>query len=126
MQPNASQLYICPGALCDHRFCQEMLGCKFCLFTDHHSLKYLLTQTIQTPEQHKWITKLLGYEFKLHYESSRENKVADALSQKHHSIPLRLLLSSPPLPSNCIHVSLFLRHVMLVISSSYFMILVFR
>nr|GEZ41018.1 reverse transcriptase [Tanacetum cinerariifolium] len=60
---------------------QYLLGRKFQVFTGHHSLKDLLTQTVQTPEQHKWLTKLMGYDFELHYKLGKENKVADALSR---------------------------------------------
>nr|GEW51077.1 reverse transcriptase [Tanacetum cinerariifolium] len=58
-----------------------LLGQKFWVFTDHHSLKHLLTQMVQTPEQHKWLTKLMSYDFELHYKPGKENKVADALSR---------------------------------------------
>ncbi|KAL0404154.1 UNVERIFIED_CONTAM: Retrovirus-related Pol polyprotein from transposon [Sesamum radiatum] len=60
---------------------QYLTGKKFRIYTDHRSLKGLLSQTIQTPAQHKWLTKLLGYEFKIHYTSGRENSVVDALSR---------------------------------------------
>lgn len=50
--------------------------------TDLHSLKYLLEQKIGTPLQHKWITKLLGYEFIVKYKQGKENKVVDTLSMK--------------------------------------------
>nr|GEY74267.1 reverse transcriptase [Tanacetum cinerariifolium] len=60
---------------------QYLLGRKFRVYTDHHSLKHLLTQTVQTPEQHKWLTKLMGYDFKLHYNPGKDNRVADALSR---------------------------------------------
>lgn len=32
-----------------------LLGTKFYIFTDHQSLKHILTQQIQTPEQQKWV-----------------------------------------------------------------------
>lgn len=35
-----------------------LLGRHFIILTDHKSLKSLLTQTIQTPEQQQWLTKL--------------------------------------------------------------------
>ncbi|KAL0433095.1 UNVERIFIED_CONTAM: Transposon Tf2-11 polyprotein [Sesamum latifolium] len=58
---------------------QYLLGHTFRVFTDHKSLKELVTQTIRTPEQQKWLTKLLGYSFEIHYKPGRENVVADAL-----------------------------------------------
>ncbi|CAJ2665277.1 unnamed protein product [Trifolium pratense] len=42
---------------------QYLLGSTFKIFTDHKSLKSLMTQTIQTPEQQKWLTKLIGYTY---------------------------------------------------------------
>ena len=58
-----------------------MLGNTFHIYTDHKSLKNLLTQTIQTPKQQKWLTKLIGYNFEIHYKPGKENLVADALSR---------------------------------------------
>ncbi|KAL4579336.1 hypothetical protein LXL04_015478 [Taraxacum kok-saghyz] len=72
---------------------QYLVGQKFGVFTDHHSLKHLLTQTIQTPEQQKWLTKLMGYTFELHYKPGKQNKVADALSRIEP--PTLLALSRP-------------------------------
>ncbi|MCH79303.1 transposon Tf2-1 polyprotein [Trifolium medium] len=60
---------------------QYLLGSTFKIFTDHKSLKSLMTQTIQTPEQQKWLTKLLGYTYEIHYKPGKENVVADALSR---------------------------------------------
>lgn len=57
------------------------MGSHFIIRTDHRSLKSLLTQTIQTPEQHVFLCKLLGFDFSIIYKPGRENKVTDALSR---------------------------------------------
>lgn len=33
--------------------------------------------------QHKWVTKMHGYDYKIVYKKGKENAVADALSQKY-------------------------------------------
>lgn len=40
-----------------------------------------MTQSIQTPEQQKWLTKLIGYSYEIHYTPGKGNVVADALSR---------------------------------------------
>lgn len=57
-------------------------GSAFVIRTDHHSLKYLLEQKVGTTAEHKWISKLLSYEFSIEYEKGVEYIVADALSQR--------------------------------------------
>jgi hypothetical protein len=37
-------------------------------------------QRIATPEQQKWVAKLLGYDYEIIYRPGRENSAADALS----------------------------------------------
>ncbi|KAL4555815.1 hypothetical protein LXL04_038443 [Taraxacum kok-saghyz] len=75
---------------------QYLLGRRFRVYTDHHSLKHLLTQTIQTPDQHKWLAKLMGYDFELHFKPVKENRVADALSRV--DTPTFMALSAPTAP----------------------------
>jgi hypothetical protein len=58
-----------------------LLGRRFRIYTDQKSLRGLLSQTIQTPAQHKWLTKLLGFDYEIFYTPGRENVVADALSR---------------------------------------------
>jgi hypothetical protein len=45
-------------------------------------LKYLLEQRIITPEQQKWVSKLLGYEYDIIYRPGKTNFAADALSRR--------------------------------------------
>lgn len=44
-----------------------LLDGTFTIRTDHHSLKHLLNQAIQTPEQQFFLTKLLGYSYNIVY-----------------------------------------------------------
>jgi hypothetical protein len=59
---------------------QYLLGHPFVIYTDHQSLKELLTHVVQTPEQQVYLAKLMGYEYSIHYKSGKTNVVADALS----------------------------------------------
>ncbi|XP_016195972.1 uncharacterized protein LOC107637034 [Arachis ipaensis] len=63
------------------KFCHDLLGKKFIIHTDQQSLKVLLEQNLHTPEQHKWLHKLLGYDFKIHYKLRVDNVPVNALSR---------------------------------------------
>uniref|UniRef100_A0A803Q2X2 RNA-directed DNA polymerase n=1 Tax=Cannabis sativa TaxID=3483 RepID=A0A803Q2X2_CANSA len=66
---------------------QYLLGCHFVIRTDHKSLKELLNQVIQTPDQQFFLQKLMEFQFSIQYKAGKENKVADALSRQHeHSL----------------------------------------
>lgn len=58
-----------------------LLGAPFTILTDHRSLKDLMTQVIQTPEQQFYLSKLLGYDYTIRYKPGAANVVADALSR---------------------------------------------
>ncbi|KAM1318148.1 hypothetical protein ACFX2H_003320 [Malus domestica] len=56
-------------------------GRYFVIRTDHHSLKYLLSNRAHTHCQQKWVTKLLGYDYEIHYKNGVTNVATDALSR---------------------------------------------
>lgn len=60
---------------------QYLLGSSFTIITDHRSLKELLTQVIQTPEQHMYLAKLIGYDYDIQYRFGTSNQATDALSR---------------------------------------------
>ncbi len=59
-----------------------LLGRRFTIITDQQALRHLLQQKIVTPEQQKFLVKLLGFEYDIIYQPGKENKVADALSRR--------------------------------------------
>lgn len=60
---------------------QYLLGHFFIIRTDHKSIRELLQQVIQTPDQQAYVRKLLGFQFRIEYKPGASNKVADALSR---------------------------------------------
>lgn len=65
------------------RRCQYLMGHAFVILTDHKSLRELMTQPVQTPEQHVYLAKLLGYNYSIQYKAGRNNVVVDAFSRLH-------------------------------------------
>jgi len=78
------------------RWRQYLLGHYFVIQTDHRSLKELLTQVIQTPEQQFYLSKLLGYHYDIQYKSGKSNVVADALSRCWESPTAELSMLTTP------------------------------
>ncbi|XP_028220447.1 uncharacterized protein LOC114402121 [Glycine soja] len=78
------------------RWRQYLLGRSFTILTDHRSLKELLTQVIQTPEQQKYLARLMGYDYNIQYRFGSSNVVADALSRVSEPTPELFLLLSVP------------------------------
>ena len=59
-----------------------LYGEQFEMYSDHKSLKYIFTQRDLNMRQRRLTEFLEDYDFTLHYHPSKENVVADALSQK--------------------------------------------
>ena len=74
------ELHAIAEAVC--KWQQYLLGRYFVIRTNHKSIKELLQQVIQTPEQQVCVRKLLGYQFRIEYKQGTSNKVAYALSRQ--------------------------------------------
>ncbi|KAL0434527.1 UNVERIFIED_CONTAM: Transposon Tf2-11 polyprotein [Sesamum latifolium] len=59
-----------------------LYGEKFQIFTDHKSLKYILTQKELNLRQRRWIELLKDYDCTIDFLPGNANVVADALSRK--------------------------------------------
>lgn len=68
-----------------------ILGRRFTIQTDQRSLRYLLEQQILTPEQQKWMGKLVGYDYEIVYKPGKANAAADALSRVLDSLVLNAI-----------------------------------
>ena len=58
-----------------------LLGKQFKIFTDHHSLKYLMTQPKLSKRQVRWVEMLAKFNFEVVHRPRKSNVVADALSR---------------------------------------------
>lgn len=70
-----------------------LLGYPFVIITDHKSLKDLMSQVIQMPEQQHYLSKLLGFDYSIQYRSGSGNVAVDALSRIHTSESQHFALS---------------------------------
>ncbi|KAL4378458.1 hypothetical protein GQ457_02G023120 [Hibiscus cannabinus] len=68
-----------------------LYGEKCIVYTDHKSLKYLMTQKELNLRQRKWLELLKDYDLSIEYHPGKENVVADALSRK-VAVELRAIL----------------------------------
>lgn len=68
-----------------------ILGQKFIIQTDQRSLNYFLEQKAATPEQQKWLAKLIGYKYEILYRPGRDNAGVDAFSRRPNNPTLNYL-----------------------------------
>ncbi|GJV92821.1 putative reverse transcriptase domain-containing protein [Tanacetum coccineum] len=70
-----------------------LYGTKYAVFTDHKSLQHILDQKELNMRQRRWLELLSDYDCEIRYHPRKANMVADALSQKERSKPLRVRAS---------------------------------
>lgn len=59
-----------------------LLGRHFVVWTDQHSLRFIMSQREIGAEYQRWVGKLLGYDFEIKFKLGVSNGAADAFS--HH------------------------------------------
>ncbi|GJY50017.1 putative reverse transcriptase domain-containing protein [Tanacetum coccineum] len=67
-----------------------LYGTKCVVFTDHKSLQHILDQKELNMRQRCWLELLSDYDCEIRYHPGKANVVADALSRKERSKPLRV------------------------------------
>ncbi|GJU88186.1 putative reverse transcriptase domain-containing protein [Tanacetum coccineum] len=67
-----------------------LYGTKCTVFTDHKSLQHILDQKELNMRQCRWLELLSDYDCEIRYHPGKTNVVADALSRKERSKPLRV------------------------------------
>jgi hypothetical protein len=63
----------------------KLLGWKFTIITDHHTLEFFETQRDMSYRQRRWAEYLGRFNAKIVYVKGQKNKVADALSRYYQS-----------------------------------------
>jgi hypothetical protein len=86
------------------KFRHYLLSQKFIIRTDQKSLKSLTEQTIQTPEQQKWLRKFFGFDFSIELERTM-------LLQMRYLDLSMLCLDLPRLPSRLLMLPLMRIHI---------------
>ncbi|WVZ63832.1 hypothetical protein U9M48_013430 [Paspalum notatum var. saurae] len=61
-----------------------LLGNTCHIYTDHKSLKYILTQPELNMRQRRWLELIKDYDLEIYYHPGKANVVADALSRRAH------------------------------------------
>ena len=59
-----------------------LYGSQVQIFTNHKSLKYLITQKELNMRQRRWVELIKDYDYMIYYHPGRANVVASALSRK--------------------------------------------
>ncbi|GJZ44516.1 putative reverse transcriptase domain-containing protein [Tanacetum coccineum] len=67
-----------------------LYGTKCTMFTNHKNLQHILDQKESNMRQRRWLELLSDYDCEIRYHLGKANVVADALSRKEQTKPLRV------------------------------------
>lgn len=73
------------------KFRHLLYGVHTDVYTDHESVRYLLTQPSLSRRQARWLSKLQELDLRIHYKPGKDNVVADALSRQPQFFQVNLL-----------------------------------
>jgi hypothetical protein len=60
------------------------MGKRCEIYTDHKSLKYILTQSNLNHRQRRWLKLIKDYDLRINYHHVKANVLTDALSRRSH------------------------------------------
>ena len=66
-----------------------LYGSPVQIFTDHKSLRHLMTKKELNMRQRRWVELIKDYDCVIEYHPGKANVVADALSRKNRSVETR-------------------------------------
>jgi len=69
-----------------------LYGYRTQIFTDHKSLKYLMSQKELNMQQRRWIELIKDYDYTIEYHPGKANVVAYALSRKNKATLGKLIV----------------------------------
>jgi ribonuclease HI len=61
-----------------------LIGQQCEIYSDHKSLKYILTQIDLNLRRRRWLELIKDYDLRINYHPGKANVIADALSQKRY------------------------------------------